>query len=84
MVSDEATLGLMTEFYRQLKNTPIKAEALRQAQLALLKGQVRIESGKLYSPQGEVPLPPALAELGDRELTHPYYWAAFTLIGNPW
>lgn len=84
LVNDEATLGLMTQFYKQLKGTPIKAEALRQAQLAMLKGQVRIESGKLYTTQGEVTLPPALANLGDQELRHPYYWAAFTLIGNPW
>jgi CHAT domain-containing protein len=84
MVSDEATLGLMTEFYRQLGMTPIKAEALRQAQLAMLKGEIRVESGKLVSPQGAVPLPPALARLGGKKLNHPYYWAAFTMIGNPW
>jgi filamentous hemagglutinin family protein len=84
VISDEATLGLMTEFYRQLRDTPIKAEALRQAQLALLKGQIYIESGKLHTPQGEVPLPPMLAELPDKKLAHPYYWAAFTIIGNPW
>ncbi|HEY9834309.1 MAG TPA: CHAT domain-containing protein [Stenomitos sp.] len=84
IVSDEATLGLMTEFYRQLGITPIKAEALRQAQLAMLKGEVRVESGQLVSPQGAVTLPPVLARLGDKKLTHPYYWAAFTMIGNPW
>lgn len=84
VVSDEATLGLMTQFYRQLKTTPIKAEALRQAQLAMLKGNVSIKSGKLSTPQGEIPLPPELKELSDRQLTHPYFWAAFTMIGNPW
>ncbi|HEY9668325.1 MAG TPA: CHAT domain-containing protein, partial [Coleofasciculaceae cyanobacterium] len=84
VVSDEATLGLMTQFYTQLKNTPIKAEALRQAQLAMLRGSVHIKSGKLSTPQGEIPLPPELKELSDRQLTHPYFWAAFTMIGNPW
>lgn len=84
IVSDEATLGLMTQFYSQLKSTPIKAEALRQAQLAMLKGEVRVESGQLRSPQGEVTLPPELAKLGDKQLTHPYYWAAFTIVGSPW
>lgn len=84
VVSDEATLGLMTQFYRQLKSTPIKAEALRQAQLAMLKGSIYIKSGKLYTPQGEIPLPPELKELSERQLTHPYFWAAFTMIGNPW
>jgi CHAT domain-containing protein len=83
-VSDEATLGLMTQFYDQLKRTPIKAEALRQAQLAMLKGQVSIESSHLRSSLGDMLLPPALAGLADQKLAHPYYWAAFTMIGNPW
>jgi CHAT domain-containing protein len=83
-VSDEGTLGLMTEFYRQLKTAPIKAEALRQAQLAMLKGQVRLEAGQLHSPRGSISLPPALAALENENLSHPYYWAAFTVIGSPW
>ena len=36
-VGDKATLELMSNFYEQLKTQPIKAEALRQAQLSLLK-----------------------------------------------
>ena len=42
---DEETLGVMTEFYQPLRRTPIKAEALRQAQLAMLKGEVRLRGG---------------------------------------
>ncbi|MEQ9355617.1 CHAT domain-containing protein [Coleofasciculus chthonoplastes] len=83
-VSDEGTLGLMTTFYSQLKEVPIKAEALRQAQLAMIRGEVRIEKGQLVTPNGTIPLPPQLADLPDRELTHPYYWSAFTLVGSPW
>ena len=83
-VSDEATLGLMTTFYSQLKEVPIKAEALRQAQLAMIRGEVRIENGQLVTPNQIIPLPPKLADLPDRELTHPYYWSAFTLVGSPW
>ena len=85
-VSDEGTLGLMTEFYRQLATAPVKAEALRQAQLALLRGQVRISDGILKG-SGEfpsLPLPPEIAALGERTFSHPYYWAGFTLIGSPW
>lgn len=83
-VSDEGTLGLMTSFYEDLKKAPIKAEALRQAQLALLKGQVRLEGGKLHTPRGDVPLPPELVKLRDKDFSNPYYWAAFTMIGSPW
>jgi CHAT domain-containing protein len=83
-VSDEATLGLMTEFYQQLKVAPIKAQALRDAQLAMMKGQVRLEGGHLHESGEKLPLPPELAKLGDRSLEHPYYWAAFTMIGSPW
>jgi CHAT domain-containing protein len=83
-VSDQGTLGLMTEFYRQLKEAPFKAQALRQAQLAMIKGEVRLEGGQLHTPGGNVPLPPKLAQLGDTNLSHPYYWAGFTMIGSPW
>jgi CHAT domain-containing protein len=83
-VSDDGTFGLMTEFYRQLKSAPIKAEALRQAQLALIKGEVRVENGKMKYPGGDIPLPSSVADLGDKNLSHPYFWSAFTMIGSPW
>lgn len=83
-VSDEGTLGLMTDFYEELKTAPIKAEALRRAQVAMLNGQVRIEGGQLRTSGTDVPLPSELAKLGDQTLSHPYFWAGFTMIGNPW
>ncbi|MDA0209542.1 MAG: CHAT domain-containing protein [Cyanobacteria bacterium FC1] len=85
-VSDEGTLGLMTEFYQQLKTAPIKSEALRRAQLALLRGDVRLESAQVVglSSGANLPLPPESGTLSDRNLSHPYYWAAFTMIGSPW
>jgi len=83
-VSDEGTLALMTQLYQQLKVSPIKAEALRQAQIAMIKGQVSLKEGKLFTGKETVPLPSELAKLGTRNLTHPYFWAGFTLIGSPW
>ncbi|WP_155897956.1 CHAT domain-containing protein [Allocoleopsis franciscana] len=83
-VSDEGTLALMTQLYQQLKVSPIKAGALQQAQIAMLRGQVSLKEGKLFSGKETVPLPPELVKLGTRNLTHPYFWAGFTMIGSPW
>ncbi len=83
-VSDEGTVGLMAEFYQQLQTTTTKSEALRQAQLAMLRGEVRLEGGSLVTPQGRFSLSEELKRLGDKKLTHPFFWSAFTMIGNPW
>ncbi|MGK7926546.1 MAG: CHAT domain-containing protein, partial [Spirulina sp.] len=89
--SDAGTLALMTEFYRQLRKIPTKAQALRQAQIALMRGEVRLEKeenqandNELVSSRGRVTLPPEFANFSDRAFQHPYYWAGFTLIGSPW
>jgi CHAT domain-containing protein len=76
------SLALMGEFYDQLTRTPTRAEALRQAQLALINGTVRIESKQLSTGNGALSLPAAIAQ--PVNLRHPFYWSAFTLIGNPW
>ena len=83
-VSDAGTLGLMTDFYQELKTAPIKAEALRRAQVAMLKGEVRLEGGQLHTAAGNIPLGSELAKLEGKKLEHPYFWSAFTMIGNPW
>jgi CHAT domain-containing protein len=84
-ISDEGTLAFMSEFYQQLRAAPIKAEALRRAQVAMVQGQVKIQGGKLRSSRGgEVGLPSELTEVNDLSLSHPFYWAAFTLVGSPW
>ncbi|MDJ0553700.1 MAG: CHAT domain-containing protein [Microcoleaceae cyanobacterium MO_207.B10] len=86
LVSDEGTLGLMTEFYSHLGNVKIKAEALREAQLAMLRGKVVIAKGILrgIGGRGEVSLPPELANIERADFSHPYYWAGFTMVGSPW
>lgn len=83
-VSDSGTLALMAQFYRNLQTAPIKAEALRQAQLAMIRGEVSLENGELRGSRGSLPLPPELRQPGQENLSHPYYWAAFTMIGSPW
>jgi CHAT domain-containing protein len=84
--NDEGTLALMSKFYEQLSQSDvtIKAEALRRAQVAMIKKQVRLENGQLQGvgKQGAIPLPPELA--GYMEFSHPYYWSGFTMIGSPW
>ncbi|MBW4689725.1 MAG: CHAT domain-containing protein [Komarekiella atlantica HA4396-MV6] len=85
-VSDAGTLALMTEFYQHLRTSPIKAEALRQTQIGMLNRQIQIKQGQLRQAglRAGTPLPPEIAQLGDFNLSHPYYWAAFTMIGSPW
>jgi len=83
-VSDEGTFGLMTEFYKALETAPIKAEAIRQAQLSMINGNVEVVDGQLRGSHGSYPLPEALQNVENQKLTHPYYWSAFTLIGSPW
>lgn len=82
-VSDGGTLALMTEFYRYLKTAPTKAEALRQAQLALLRQPHKRRAALLAQLSRGSELA-TLTGLDTANLSHPYYWAAFTLIGNPW
>lgn len=86
-VDDAGTLGLMSEFYRQLRSqdVTVKAEALRQAQIAMIEGDLRVEGGKLRSVSrgADVPLPQTENQ-ASVTLSHPYYWASFTMIGSLW
>ena len=89
-VSDLGTVALMSNFYQHLKwyknldGILLKAEALRQTQIDMIKGKVYLEQGQLRNVQRSLSLPPELIKYGDENLSHPFYWAAFTLIGSPW
>ena len=57
-VSDDGTLAFMTEFYQQLQDHTTKAESLREAQLAMLHGDLWVNNGQLiYSDGRTLPLP---------------------------
>ena len=79
-VSDTGTLKLMSEFYRQLPSAPTKVEALRQTQIAMLRGT--LTPADASSDPSRAPSLPA--DTKDVDYRHPYYWSAFTLVGNPW
>jgi CHAT domain-containing protein len=81
-VSDVGTLVLMTEFYRQLK-TSMKTKALRQAQIAMLSKKVSLRNSPALRGQLRS-LPPELKPTENIDFSHPFYWAAFVLIGNAW
>jgi CHAT domain-containing protein len=86
-VDDSSTAHLMASFYRNLK-TMSKVEALRQAQLELIRGEGRSELlarrgvggiGKL----GETPKSESLSQSPTSISTsHPYFWAPFILVGD--
>jgi CHAT domain-containing protein len=84
-ISDAGTLALMSNFYKELKDAPIKAEALRLAQVAMIKNQVQIKNDKLIGADFQFDLPVEIRKNeGEPQLAHPYYWSAFSLVGNPW
>ncbi|MGL4499530.1 MAG: CHAT domain-containing protein, partial [Planktothrix sp.] len=83
-VSDQGTLGLMSEFYEYLKQAPIKAIGLQEAQIAMIQGKTRIENDQLITTFGAISLPADLTESNITTLSHPYYWSGFTMIGSPW
>ncbi|MGK7944586.1 MAG: CHAT domain-containing protein, partial [Microcystaceae cyanobacterium] len=82
-VGDLGTLALMTEFYRSLQESPTKAQSLQMAQQAMISGQVRIVDNSLQVRGGTIPLPPE-TDVGTQDLSHPFFWAPFTIIGSPW
>jgi CHAT domain-containing protein/tetratricopeptide (TPR) repeat protein len=79
-VDDYSTRLLMQQFYSNLaKGTPTspvtKAEALRQAQLAVFRGKATVAN----EPQDNN----LSSTAQSRAFRHPYYWAPFILMGSP-
>jgi CHAT domain-containing protein len=70
-VADEPTSRLVAEFYRSYQRTHDKSQALRAAQLHLLRA-LRNGQVKATTPAGTFTLP-----------EHPVFWAGFVLVGEP-
>ena len=92
-VSDESTAELMSRFYRGYVNGGLnKADAIRQAQLALLKGEyktaptVQRQLTQNDKDAASIKIDPAklipFKPKKNAPYAHPYYWSPFVLIGN--
>jgi CHAT domain-containing protein/Tfp pilus assembly protein PilF len=73
-VDDAATRDLMSDYYTRLKRGEGRNEAMRRAQLGMLRGETqnRAKTARTRLPS---------ATIGDRH-AHPYYWAAFISSGD--
>ncbi|MBL8203627.1 MAG: CHAT domain-containing protein [Blastocatellia bacterium] len=88
-VADRSTKNLMQEFYRlrETKGNLTKAEAMRQAQMKLLRGELQVTGAALavrditHETDKTTNLPPYKVD-PKAPYAHPYYWAPFILIGN--
>jgi CHAT domain-containing protein len=87
-VADASTKLLMQNFYRRRNAQPgtPKVEALRQAQLALLRGMTNAPGGTTPTPTTDTQqrgVARGMPQGGDAATyAHPYFWAPFILIGN--
>lgn len=87
-VSDDSTRALMAQFYANRGSTPrsTKAEALRHAQLAMLRGELKGKSDDVRAGSSVKSADTFGAPAYPKDLpqwSHPFYWAPFVLLGNP-
>jgi CHAT domain-containing protein/uncharacterized protein HemY len=82
-VDDGGTQSLMNAFYSVLQVGKLtKAEALRQAQIALITGDYQALGQERGIIVVQERIRDSLSPQVANRLNHPYYWAPFILIGN--
>ncbi|BAZ33735.1 hypothetical protein NIES4074_62490 (plasmid) [Cylindrospermum sp. NIES-4074] len=82
LVNDASTSQLMQQFYQNLSTGNMtKSQALREAQIAMIQGKIQSSNTKRSSVNYTVGQS-RNSESISRNLSHPYYWAPFILIGN--
>ncbi|HYX16659.1 MAG TPA: CHAT domain-containing protein [Nostoc sp.] len=83
LVNDASTSQLMRYLYQNLATGKItKTESLRQAQLTMIAGKNQNSDSKDRSSVRLTPGNSGQTAIISRNLSHPYYWAPFILIGN--
>jgi CHAT domain-containing protein len=80
-VSDAGTAPLMISFYKAFPDAINKAQAMQKAQVSLLSGKVNIQNGQITGI-AELPNIQLPTGIGDIDLSHPFYWSSFILVGN--
>lgn len=76
-----ALTGIRSVYTQLKKRNTSKAEALRQAQMALMQSK----GGSSGKTKGSISVQPGAGNNSSSQSTdynHPYYWAPFILIGN--
>jgi CHAT domain-containing protein len=83
-VADESTAELMALFYANRSAGHLsKAEALRQAQLTLLRGEVGSDEATTVTQRAAVSSALKIhSNVKSGRYSHPYFWAPFILTGN--
>jgi CHAT domain-containing protein len=98
-VDDSGTMVAMTGFYQELLGNGLsKTKALQEAQKSMLLGNVKVTNVAGTTDRAELSIKDIKvisSEYGQKDikakiasdtsyLKNPFYWAAFSLIGNPW
>lgn len=86
-VDDAATSAAFLQLYRYFDQGFPKAEALRALRQDLIANRIRLDGNRVLAPDGTTLLKDlsiAQSQNIRAGLSHPYFWAAISLLGSPW